>query len=84
MNGQVSDLMKQRKEKKPNPALKRLEKSLGAQENIWARIPRDSQEFGILEICNKVRLGLRHFKGGMPRNTRNKNRYALFSHPIMG
>ena len=55
MNRQVSNLMKQRKEK-PTPTLK-------AQEKNWAKIPRDSQELGILGACNKAKLGLRQFKG---------------------
>ena len=82
MNGQISDLMKQRKEKAwPNP--QRLEKLLESpgkelDQDIWefpgAWDPRDMQQ---------TQVGIKTVQGDIPRNTRNYNRYVPISHPMM-
>ena len=62
MNGQVLDLIKQRKEKAQSSP-QRSKKSLGSLGENWARIPGDSQEPRILGTGNKAKLGLGLFKG---------------------
>ena len=52
--------------KKSSPALKGKKIARELKEKYWTRIPRDSQEFGILEMCSKARLRLRQFKGACP------------------
>ena len=74
--------MKQRKEK-AHPSPQRLEKSLGNPrkelgQDTWGFLgawdPYDMQQ-------SQVRI--KTIQGGMPRNTRNQNRYVSISHPMM-
>ena len=48
----------------------------------WAMILGDCQKLKILGTWSKARVGLRQFKG-VPRNTRNENRYVPISRPMM-
>ena len=52
--------------KKSSPALKGKKIARELKEKYWTRILRDSQELGILGMCNKARLRLRQFKGACP------------------
>ena len=79
MNRQVFNFMKQRNEK-AQPSLQRLEKIAGEprkelSQDSWgfpgAWDPRDMQQ---------NQDGIKTGQGGMPRNTKNKNRYVFFSH----
>ena len=82
MNKQVSDPMKQR-ERKAQPSSQKVRKSLGSQgkelgQDTWgfqdAWDPRDMQQ---------SQAGIKTIQKGMPRNTRNKDRYAPINHPLM-
>jgi len=58
--------------KKSSPALKGKKITGEPKEKYWTNIPRDSQELGILVMCNKARLKLRQFKGACPETRRTR------------
>ena len=75
MNRQVSNLMKQREEKAhPNP--QSSGKELGQDTQGF---PRAWDPWGM----QQSQVGIKTVQEGMPRNTRNHNKYVPISHPMM-